>query len=75
MRLPEEREPQVVAWAVQRADGGRGFAYTGGHFHKNWANENYRRLVLNALLWTAGVEVPAGGVRSTWPAPASAPGK
>ncbi len=55
----------VVGWAVERADGGRGFAYTGGHFHKNWANENARRLVLNAILWTARANVPDGGVQ--WP--------
>jgi len=58
----------VVAWAVQRADSGRGFGYTGGHFHKNWQNENARRMVLNALLWTAKAEVPPGGVESTLPA-------
>jgi type 1 glutamine amidotransferase len=57
----------VVAWAVQRTDGGRGFGYTGGHFHKNWQNENVRKMVLNALLWTAKVEVPPGGVESTLP--------
>jgi type 1 glutamine amidotransferase len=60
-------EDGVVAWAVQREDGGRGFAYTGGHFHKNWENDNVRRMVLNALLWTAKVEVPEGGVKSALP--------
>ncbi len=58
----------AVAWTVERADGGRGFAYTGGHFHKNWADANVRRLVLNALLWTAQAEVPEGGVQSSLPA-------
>ncbi|MBI3852968.1 MAG: ThuA domain-containing protein [Verrucomicrobia bacterium] len=58
----------VIAWAVQRADGGRGFGYTGGHFQNNWQNENVRRMVLNALLWTAKAEVPPGGVASTLPA-------
>src|ERR1700677_850345 len=47
--------PQVVAWALERADGGRGFGYTGGHYHRNWADENVRKLVLNAILWTAGI--------------------
>ena len=55
-------EPQVVAWACERPDGGRGFGFTGGHFHRNWGNDNFRRLVLNAILWTANLEVPAGGV-------------
>jgi type 1 glutamine amidotransferase len=60
-------DDNAVAWAVERADGGRGFAYTGGHFHKNWANDNVRRMLLNALLWTAKVEVPPGGVQSSLP--------
>ena len=55
-------EPQVVAWAYERPDGGRGFGFTGGHFHHNWGNDNVRKIVLNAILWTAKVEVPAGGV-------------
>ena len=57
-------KPQVVAWAVERADGGRGFGFTGGHFHKNWGIDAQRTVVLNAILWTAKAEVPAGGVRS-----------
>ena len=55
-------EPQTVAWAVEREDGGRGFGYTGGHFHSNWGNANTRKLVLNAILWIAKIDVPAGGV-------------
>jgi type 1 glutamine amidotransferase len=55
-------EPQVMAWACERPDGGRGFGFTGGHFHHNWGNDDVRKLVLNAILWTAKVEVPAGGV-------------
>ena len=55
-------QPQHVAWAVEREDGGRGFGFTGGHFHRNWGNDNFRKLVLNALLWTAKAEVPENGV-------------
>ncbi len=57
-------EPQITAWACERPDGGRGFGFTGGHFHKNWGNDDVRKLVLNAILWTAKVEVPATGVES-----------
>jgi hypothetical protein len=57
-------EPQIVAWACERSDGGRGFGFTGGHYHRNWGNDNVRRLVLNAILWTAKVEVPAAGIES-----------
>jgi type 1 glutamine amidotransferase len=57
-------DPQHVAWAFERPNGGRGFGITGAHYHKNWGNENFRRVVLNAILWTAKVEVPANGVQS-----------
>ncbi len=63
--IPGEKGPQVVAWGVQRKDGGRGFGFTGGHFFANWKVDGFRKLVLNAILWTAGADVPAGGVRST----------
>lgn len=55
--------PEVMAWAFDRADGGRSFGFTGGHFHKNWGDENFRRLVVNAILWSAKLDVPADGAR------------
>ncbi len=57
-------EPQILAWGCEQPDGGRGFGFTGGHFHHNWGNDDFRKLVLNAILWTAKVEVPASGVES-----------
>jgi type 1 glutamine amidotransferase len=51
-------------WAVERAGGGRGFGFTGGHYHDNWGNDAFRKVVLNALLWVAKVDVPTGGVES-----------
>ena len=57
-------EPQHVAWACEREGGGRGFGFTGAHFHKNWGDDNFRKLVLNAILWTAKAPVPSEGVRS-----------
>jgi type 1 glutamine amidotransferase len=52
----------VVAWARERADGGRGFGTTCGHFYDNWKNDNFRRTILNAIAWTAKVDVPPSGV-------------
>lgn len=52
---------EITAWAFTRPDGGRSFGFTGGHTHQNWADENFRRLVVNAILWSAGVEVPSQG--------------
>jgi putative heme-binding domain-containing protein len=52
----------VVAWARERADGGRGFGTTCGHFYDNWKHDNFRRMILNAIVWAAKVDVPASGV-------------
>lgn len=60
----ERAEQQHVAWAFTREDGGRGFGFTGGHFHWNWGNDNFRRLMLNAIVWTARGQVPENGVPS-----------
>lgn len=66
---PGQQKDHVVAWAVERKDGGRGFGTTGGHFFQNWWDDSFRRTILNAIVWTAGVEVPAGGVLSTMEEP------
>jgi type 1 glutamine amidotransferase len=58
----EAGQPQHMCWVTERPDKGRGFAFTGGHFHKNWSDENFRKLVLNGIAWTARVEVPKSGV-------------
>ena len=57
-------ELQHVMWAAERKDGGRGFGFTGGHFHKNWADDNFRKVVLNAIVWSAKAEVPPKGIES-----------
>jgi hypothetical protein len=56
---------ETMMWAVKRPDGGRGFGFTGGHFHDNWGNNDFRKVVLNALLWAAKGEVPPGGIESS----------
>ncbi len=59
---------QHVGWASDPGDGrGRGFGFTGGHFHKNWKDDNFRKVMLNAIVWTAGLEVPTAGVASKTP--------
>jgi len=59
--------PEHVAWAYERPDGGRGFGFTGGHWHWSWAHNDFRKLVLNGLVWIAGAEVPPNGVPSRTP--------
>ncbi|MGB7343816.1 MAG: ThuA domain-containing protein [Pirellulaceae bacterium] len=56
---------EAMMWAVERPDGGRGFGFTGGHYHDNWGNDDFRKVVLNAMLWVAKADVPDGGVEST----------
>lgn len=58
---------QHVAWVSVSPEGSRGFATTGGHFHKNWQNDNFRKLVLNAIAWIANIDVPDTGVPSLTP--------
>ncbi len=54
-----------MMWAVEREDGGRGVGFTGGHFHSNWKNDEYRKAVLNALVWICKLDVPKDGVESS----------
>ncbi|MCA9174927.1 MAG: ThuA domain-containing protein [Planctomycetales bacterium] len=58
---------EAMMWAVERADTeqpARGFGFTGGHFHDNWGDDNFRKVVLNACVWLAKARVPSGGVES-----------
>jgi type 1 glutamine amidotransferase len=57
-------QAETMMWATERPDGGRGVGFTGGHFHENWANDNFRKVVLNGLLWICKAEVPRDGVAS-----------
>lgn len=67
MLPPEAPRREPVAWGVERVDGGRGFGIVMPHFYKNWAQPDLRRFVLNAIVWSAGLEVPADGVESSLP--------
>jgi hypothetical protein len=59
----ERREPQHLMWLFERTGmPGRGFGHTGCHYHWEWGHPDFRTLVLNAILWIAGVEVPETGI-------------
>jgi type 1 glutamine amidotransferase len=47
-------QPQHLLWARERPDGGRGFGFTGGHYHWNWGHPAQRTLALNAIVWATG---------------------
>jgi type 1 glutamine amidotransferase len=56
-------ENQVVGWTLERpnSNGGRSFGTTLGHFHANFARDDFRRLLVNGILWTAHADVPKDG--------------
>ena len=62
--MVERGETQILSWVSENLNGSRGFGFTGGHNHWNWANPDFRKLVLNAITWLAGAEVPDNGVQS-----------
>lgn len=51
----------VVSWACERSNGGRSFTFTGCHLHASLAEEGYRRLLTNGILWSARMEIPSSG--------------
>ncbi len=59
-----QRVSQHVMWVAENPNGSRGFGFTGGHFHSGWGKDDQRKLVLNAIVWLAKVEVPKDGIAS-----------
>ena len=57
---------QAMMWcrAPDAGKGGRGIGFVGGHYHRNWAIDEFRKLVLNAIVWVARGDVPKAGVMS-----------
>lgn len=66
-KMVEAKEPQHVCWVVERPEGGRGFGFTGLHFHDNWAQDDFRKTLLNAICWIAKVEIPDEGIATPTP--------
>jgi hypothetical protein len=63
--IADSGRDETMMWVYERANGGRSFGFTGGHTHANWGDVNQRRVLLNALLWMAKMDVPARGVVDT----------
>jgi type 1 glutamine amidotransferase len=63
LKVRVDGQDQTVAGALERGGegGGRSFGTTLGHFHENFEIEAFRRFIINGILWTAGLEVPATG--------------
>ena len=54
----------VVFWAKESANGCRGIAVTGAHSHTVWANDDFRKQVLNSITWGMKLDMPEEGVTS-----------
>lgn len=67
MLPPDQPNKEIIAWGIERKDSGRGVGITLPHFFQNWKVEPLRKYILNIILWTAKVEVPADGVNTTLP--------
>lgn len=59
--VEDRPEPTTVAWAYERPDGGRAFGFSGAHYLVALDQPMLRRTLLNAMLWTAGLDVPPAG--------------
>jgi hypothetical protein len=67
MLPPEAPKQEIVAWAVQRPDGGRGLGIVVPHFFRNWRMDDLRTLVLNGVCWTAKLDIPPEGIQVAIP--------
>jgi type 1 glutamine amidotransferase len=52
---------EMVAWCWDRPDKGRSFGFSGLHFHAGWKLPEYRRLVIQGILWTLKMPIPREG--------------
>lgn len=58
---------ETLLWTHVAESGSRAFGFTGGHYHVNWKNDDFRKLILNAIAWSAGLEIPKDGLVSRTP--------
>jgi type 1 glutamine amidotransferase len=55
----------IVGWVYERPGGGRSFATTLGHPYRNFQIDAFRRMLVNAILWSARLDVPEAGAPVT----------
>ena len=60
---PDGGDQDIVGWAYDRPGGGHSFSFSGLDAHGAWEQEGMRQLVINGVLWSAGVEIPAEGAK------------
>lgn len=69
--LDNRTETTTVGWAFERADGGRAFGYSGAHFLTALEEPMLARTLINAVLWSAHIDVPDDGAKVPARSPAS----
>ncbi|QDT37236.1 hypothetical protein [Stratiformator vulcanicus] len=67
MLPPNDPTEQITAWSVERKDGGRGVGIVMPHYYRNWLVDDLRTFVTNAIVWSAGFNVPEEGCRTPKP--------
>jgi type 1 glutamine amidotransferase len=55
---------EMAAWSWERSDHGRSFGFVGLHFHSNWQLPDYRRFVVQGVLWSLNLPIPEKGVNA-----------
>jgi type 1 glutamine amidotransferase len=63
LQVTTKGQDVVVGWAFERPDGSRAYGTTLGHFYNNFEREAFRRMIVNAILWTSKQEVPKDGAK------------
>ncbi len=63
----EDGKAFTLVWCHETEKGSRGAGFTGGHWNSGWSHSDNRKLVLNLIVWTAGMQVPVNGVTSANP--------
>lgn len=52
---------EILSWAYESPKGQRAFTFSGMHLHKDWAETNRRRFLVNGILWSAKIDPPSTG--------------
>ena len=60
-----KNRPEALVWIATRGpNDSRGFGCSGAHYHWNRAQDDFRKAILNCIVWSAHIEVPKDGVPS-----------
>lgn len=63
LQVSIDGQDHPVGWTFERTNDaqGRSVGISLGHFHERFEDDNFRRLLTNAILWAAHREIPAEG--------------